>query len=139
LVTGASGGIGSALVNRLLAADVTVIGVSRHPTNSTTATEGRLVSLGQDMADSDALPEFAARVQRDHGPVDILVPNAGHAVVQTLEAVTLSDWQQAMAVNTTAPFLLAQALAPSMADRGWGRILFTSSVAAFTGGFVGPH
>ena len=44
-----------------------------------------------------------------------------------------------IAVNLRAPFLLAQRILPGMADRGFGRILFVSSVAAFTGGIVGPH
>lgn len=42
-------------------------------------------------------------------------------------------------MNLTAPFLLAQAALPDMVNRGCGRILFTSSAAAFVGGFVGPH
>lgn len=42
-------------------------------------------------------------------------------------------------MNLTAPFLLAQQIIPGMAERMFGRVLFTSSVAAFTGGVVGPH
>ena len=44
-----------------------------------------------------------------------------------------------LAVNLRAPFLLAQRAVPAMRDRGFDRILFISSVAAFTGGIVGPH
>ena len=44
-----------------------------------------------------------------------------------------------LAVNLRAPFLLAQRTLPGMRARGFGRILFLSSVAAFTGGIVGPH
>ncbi len=44
-----------------------------------------------------------------------------------------------MAVNLRAPFLLARRVLPGMRERGYGRILFTSSVAALTGGIVGPH
>ena len=44
-----------------------------------------------------------------------------------------------LAVNLRAPFLLAQRTLPGMRARGFGRILFVSSVAAFTGGIVGPH
>src|SRR2546422_9797665 len=44
-----------------------------------------------------------------------------------------------LAVNLRAPFLLAQHAAGSMRERGFGRILFISRVAAFTGGIVGPH
>ena len=44
-----------------------------------------------------------------------------------------------LAINLRAPFLLAQQTLPGMRARGFGRILFVSSIAAFTGGIVGPH
>ncbi|MFG1705855.1 SDR family NAD(P)-dependent oxidoreductase [Nonomuraea sp. M3C6] len=44
-----------------------------------------------------------------------------------------------MAVNLRAPFLLVQRALPGMVERGFGRVLFMSSVAGFTGGIVGPH
>jgi 3-oxoacyl-[acyl-carrier protein] reductase len=53
--------------------------------------------------------------------------------------VTDDDWDSHVAVNLTAPFVLARRVAPGMASRGFGRVLFVSSVAAFTGGVVGPH
>ncbi len=70
----------------------------------------------------------------------MLVANAGVGVRRdVIEDVTRADWDTHIAVNLTAPFLLAQRLAPGMRERGFGRILFMSSVAAFTGGVVGPH
>jgi 3-oxoacyl-[acyl-carrier protein] reductase len=51
----------------------------------------------------------------------------------------MSIGPSASTVNLRAPFLLAQAVLPGMVERGWGRVLFMSSVAAFTGGVVGPH
>jgi 3-oxoacyl-[acyl-carrier protein] reductase len=59
--------------------------------------------------------------------------------VQPLEDITAAQFDEMLAVNLRAPFLLAQSAVPSMAERGFGRILFISSVAAFTGGIVGPH
>jgi 3-oxoacyl-[acyl-carrier protein] reductase len=74
------------------------------------------------------------------GDVDVLVANAGVGVRRdALEDVTREDWHAHLAVNLTAPFLLAQRLAPGMRERRFGRIVFMSSVAAFTGGIVGPH
>jgi 3-oxoacyl-[acyl-carrier protein] reductase len=70
----------------------------------------------------------------------VLVANAGVGERRdALENVTREDWDSHIAVNLTAPFLLAQRIAPGMRERGFGRILFMSSVAAFTGGVVGPH
>jgi NAD(P)-dependent dehydrogenase (short-subunit alcohol dehydrogenase family) len=51
----------------------------------------------------------------------------------------MTSYGTALAVNLTAPFQLARRLVPEMAERGFGRVLFTSSVAAFTGGVVGPR
>ena len=73
------------------------------------------------------------------GPVSVLVSNAGLGRRQALDEVTAADFDEMMAVNLRAPFLLAQRTLPGMAARGFGRILFMSSVAAFTGGIVGPH
>ena len=53
--------------------------------------------------------------------------------------MTATDFDEMIAVNLRAPFLLAQRALPGMAERGFGRVLFVSSVAAFTGGIVGPH
>ena len=59
--------------------------------------------------------------------------------MQSLEEVSSEDFDEMVAVNLRAPFLLAQRMLPAMRERGFGRVLFMSSVAAFTGGIVGPH
>ena len=51
----------------------------------------------------------------------------------------ITSWNATLAVNLTAPFLLAQQVLPGMIERKFGRILFISSVAAITGGVVGAH
>jgi 3-oxoacyl-[acyl-carrier protein] reductase len=68
-----------------------------------------------------------------------LVANAGLGRRQSLDKVTSDDFDEMIAVNLRAPFLLAQRAVPGMRERGFGRVLFVSSVAAFTGGMVGPH
>ena len=68
------------------------------------------------------------------------MPNAGvNRPVAAVEDLAFEDWSATIAVNLTAPFLLAQRTVPGMTGRGFGRVLFVSSVAAFTGGMVGPH
>ena len=56
-----------------------------------------------------------------------------------LEEVTLEEWDETINVNLRAAFLLAQQITPGMRNRHWGRVIFVSSIAAFTGGLVGPH
>ncbi|HWE34321.1 MAG TPA: SDR family NAD(P)-dependent oxidoreductase [Solirubrobacteraceae bacterium] len=146
LITGASGGIGQA-ISRLLArsgASVALAyGRNAEPAErlaaSIEAEGGRAVALAADLARPESAGELVAAVEASLGPVDVLVANAGTAPVQTLEQVSIGDFDRVLAVNLRAPFLLAQRTVPGMRERGFGRILLMSSVAAFTGGIVGPH
>jgi 3-oxoacyl-[acyl-carrier protein] reductase len=143
LVTGAGGGIGSALVGALLAAGATVVATARHPTPERLAAvpdelRGRLDVRVADMRDLGSLAPLVAAVEADHGSLDVLVPAAGVGAVHGL-GVPLDVWQDALTINLTAPWLLAQAALPGMTARGFGRILFVSSIAAYTGGKIGPH
>jgi 3-oxoacyl-[acyl-carrier protein] reductase len=143
LVTGASGGIGGALSARLAGAGARV---ALHYGSHREAAEelrqrlgGDTVAVGADLRDPKAPARLVDEVEDALGPVEILAANAGLSVHQTLDEVDLVLWDETQAVNLRAPFLLAQRVAPGMRERGFGRILFTSSVAAFTGGIVGPH
>ena len=71
--------------------------------------------------------------------MDVLVANAGTADIRGWQNIDLESWNATLAVNLTAPFLLGQQVLPGMVERKSGRILFVSSVAAFTGGVVGAH
>ena len=77
-------------------------------------------------------------VEPQLGSIDVLVAAAGLGRQQTLEEVSIEDFDEMLAINLRAPFLLAQRTVPGMRERGFGRVLFMSSVAAFTGGVVGP-
>jgi 3-oxoacyl-[acyl-carrier protein] reductase len=141
-VTGASGGIGAA-VARGLAAEGCRLALtyasSREPAEQL-ASKLSAVSLHAELSDPAAPDRLVAAVEDELGPVDVLVANAGTGERrERIEDVSQADWDGHLAVNLTAPFLLAQRVAPGMTERGFGRILFMSSVAAFTGGVVGPH
>ncbi|HEX6543030.1 MAG TPA: SDR family NAD(P)-dependent oxidoreductase [Ktedonobacterales bacterium] len=146
LVTGGSGGIGRALVRTLAAQGVAVaIG---YGTQSEAAEQlaaemiaagGRAIAVGADLRRSDAPGALVDAVEAALGPVDILVSNAGMGRIQTFEEVTSDDFDEALAINLRAPFLLAQRTVPGMRERRFGRVLFISSVAAFVGGIIGPH
>jgi 3-oxoacyl-[acyl-carrier protein] reductase len=138
LVTGGSGGIGAAIVESLTGAGARVAASYRSGADRAKSTSAEL-TVQADLADPAACERLVDEVERGLGPVDILVANAGGGERRTLDEVSLDEFDQAYAVNLRAPFLLAKRTIPGMRERGFGRVLFTSSVAAFTGGIVGPH
>jgi 3-oxoacyl-[acyl-carrier protein] reductase len=147
LVTGASGGIGSAVARRLADAGASLaLAYARDATRADelarelAAGGSRVITAGADLADPQYAEQLVDDVERELGPVDVLVANAGAGQRrERIEDVTDTDWDTHIAVNLTAPFVLSRRVAPGMRSRGFGRILFVSSVAAFTGGVVGPH
>jgi 3-oxoacyl-[acyl-carrier protein] reductase len=146
LVTGASGGIGAYLSRRLAQAGATVAlhYASNEEAASALASEieaagGRTLTRAADLGDPDAPERLVEEVERELGPVDVLAANAGLSRPGTWEDVDAETFDATIAVNLRAPYLLARRVLPGMRERGYGRILFTSSVAALTGGIVGPH
>ncbi len=146
LVTGASGGIGRALALELSSAGVSVAiaygtddAAAHQLAGQITAAGGCAAALSADLAHPAEVARLTAEAAEAFGQIDVLVSNAGTGKRQPLEAISEADFDNVIAVNLRAPFLLAQRLLPDMARRHFGRVLFVSSVAAFTGGIVGPH
>ena len=146
LVTGASGGIGQAVARRLAAEGASVAlayganaGPAQKLADELVAQGGYAVAIGADLRRAEAPAELLAEVEPQLGSIDVLVAAAGLGRQQTLEEISIEDFDEMLAVNLRAPFLLAQKTVPGMRARGFGRVMFVSSVAAFTGGIVGPH
>jgi 3-oxoacyl-[acyl-carrier protein] reductase len=146
LVTGASGGIGTALARRLAGSGVDLaLTYSGHAEDAerladeVRAAGRRVIVMHADLADPAVPRDLVSRTEAEFGALDLLVAAAGVAVQRSWDEVDLDTWDNTLAVNLRAPFLLARYALPGMVDRGYGRILFFSSVAAFTGGVVGPH
>ena len=116
LVTGAAGGIGRAIVDRLRADGATVLGTDRQDADLS----GDLT----DAAFADALPGLAAERL---GRLDILVNNAGIITRGKITQTTDDDFARTMAVNVEAPFRLCRAAIPIMARQGSGAIVNTAS------------
>jgi 3-oxoacyl-[acyl-carrier protein] reductase len=146
LVTGASGGIGRAISLRLAEEGAAVaLGYGTHVQAAEelaaeiVASGGRAVAIGADLRTHAGPGELVKASESALGTIDVLIPNAGHGRTQQLEEVSGDDFDEMLAVNLRAPFLVAQRTLPGMRERGFGRVLFVSSVAAFTGGIIGPH
>lgn len=126
LVTGSARGIGRAIAEVLAAGGHAVVGVDVLPQEA-----GPLTAVVRaDLAD----PTTPSALVAEHGPFDILVNNAAVLITRPIAEFSIDDFERTIAVNLRAPFLLCQATLPSMAERGWGRIVNVSSVGARTGG-----
>ncbi len=146
LVTGASRGIGAATAIRLAQAGADVaLGCGRNRDRAEEVA-AEIRNLGRratvvagDLADPDVPARIAVQAAARLGPVDVLVANAGTRPRADLAHVDVRSWDHVLNVNLRAPFLLAQVVVPHMRDQRYGRIVFVSSVAAFTGGIFSPQ
>lgn len=146
LVTGANRGIGAATAERLAGAGAGVAVGYGHDRDAAERVAGRIedaggraVAVGGDVGDPAQIEEMVSEVESLLGDVDILVSNADIARTQELEEISVQDWDEVMEVNLRPAFLLARRLTPGMRERGRRRVILVSSVAAFTGGIIGPH
>lgn len=157
LITGATGGIGRATALAFSREGYT-LALHYNTASPTTVTELlEAVSAAQDSSSAaqpaqafqadlssfSAVRKLHADVVAALGDPQILFLNAGStgglSGVQSLNDVDIDVFEATWRVNTAAPYLLAQLCVPAMESKGWGRVVFNSSVAALTGGVVGPH
>jgi 3-oxoacyl-[acyl-carrier protein] reductase len=96
----------------------------------------RVLALTCDIRDAAEVRHCHAKVERQLGPVSVLVNNAGVLSNHKIEATTPEDWRRVMAVNIDGAFHWAQAVVPAMKAARWGRIVNISSLAAKTGGLT---
>ena len=146
LVTGASRGIGRAIAIALAKAGAD-LGVNyRAHADEAHAVCREIESLGRraaavggDVSIAAEVSRLVETVEQQLGQIAILVNNAGITRPQPVQEITEQDWDEVLAVNLKSMFLVTQAVLPKMRAAGWGRIINLSSVAAQTGGVVGPH
>jgi 3-oxoacyl-[acyl-carrier protein] reductase len=146
LVTGGSRGIGRASVVALARAGCDVAVNYRHAGDRAAEVVREILELGRravavqaDVSSEADVERLVTEVKAQLGQVDILVNNAGINPAKPLEELTLDDWNATLAANLTSAFLLTQAVIAGMRERKWGRVIMLSSIAAQTGGVIGPH
>lgn len=146
LVTGASRGIGRAIAVALAGAGADVaVNYRTHAADARDVAEAirgigrRAAAIQADVSLAAGAARLAADTGQQLGPIDILVNNAAITRPQAVEDITEKDWDELIDVNLKSCFLMTQAVLPGMRQRKWGRILNITSVAAQTGGLVGPH
>jgi gluconate 5-dehydrogenase len=136
VVTGGSSGIGRGIALALGQAGAAVVMIARNADSLRAAVEDlasagcKAASVQADLGDRAALNRAAAEARAAFGPPDILVNCAGLNLRPPMAQLTGEQWDELMAVNLTAPFLLGQHFGPEMAARGWGRIINVTSQQA---------
>jgi NAD(P)-dependent dehydrogenase (short-subunit alcohol dehydrogenase family) len=136
IVTGGSEGIGQGMASALARAGAQVVLIARDSRRladsvASLRAEGCAAAwISADLGDRAAAEGAARSAAEAFGEPDILINCAGINLRPPLAELTLAEWDVTMAVNLTAPFLLGQRFGPSMAARGWGRIVNVTSQQA---------
>ena len=128
LVTGGCGGIGRAICQRFHAEGAVVYATD---VASFTFDQPNIHVLHQDVGAEDDARAVMARVQEDHGQLDILVNAAGIEIEKTIEDTTLEDWNRSFSVNVSGTFLTSKHALPLMRAAGGGSIINFGSYDGF--------
>lgn len=137
LVTGGTRGLGKEMA-RILAqagAEVAICGRDESQAQASAReladeTGRRVEAMVADVGQRPGAERLAREAIDRLGQVDILISNAGWNVPQPADAIRDEDWDALMELNVNASMVLTRALAPGMKERGWGRIIYTSSIMA---------
>ena len=146
LVTGGSRGIGAAIAVALAEAGAAVAVNYRERGADAEAVAakiksmgGRAIAIAADVSQAAGVASIVDRATSALGPIDILINNAGIAIVRGIDDLTESDFDATIAVNLKSAFLCTQAVLPGMRAKKWGRIVNISSGAARGAGAIGVH
>jgi NAD(P)-dependent dehydrogenase (short-subunit alcohol dehydrogenase family) len=138
VVTGGSNGLGRAMAETLAVAGSRVAICSRNGVEAekvakeiSDTTRQVCIGLGADVSRKADVDGFFASVEREIGPVDILIANAGINAKKDIVASTEEDWDAIMDINLKGSFLCAKAVVPGMRQKQWGRIILLGSMLSY--------
>jgi 2-hydroxycyclohexanecarboxyl-CoA dehydrogenase len=139
LVTGAAGGIGLSIAERLAHDGFAVAIIGRTPGSASAAAEAIVATGGvargydADVADREQVDAALAAVRDELGPLSVVVANAAIAPQQPFLEMTPEQWQEVIGINLTGTFHTVQAALPDLVEAGWGRVILISSSSAQRG------
>ena len=143
LVTGAGGGLGTAIAKRFAAEGASLVCADRHGGRAE-VTASAIIKLGAkayalqaDVADPVQCDAQVAETVRRFGRIDIAVNNAGIALHKLALETSLEDWEEVFRINLRGSFLTAQAAARQMVKQGGGRIIQMGSISGQRGNMGG--
>jgi 3-oxoacyl-[acyl-carrier protein] reductase len=124
LITGASRGIGKAIVEAFLSRGAKVIGIS---TKETEFCHDNYLHLALDLSDPQSFKKISYLIPKELQPIDILVNNAGIKRYTEFTTSTIEEWNKTMDVNLRSVYFLTQALLPMLAKSKSGRVVNIAS------------
>jgi NAD(P)-dependent dehydrogenase (short-subunit alcohol dehydrogenase family) len=127
IVTGASGGIGAAIIELFTAHGARVAGYDRATPPARIASACEVFAMG-DIADGEAVAHFVAAAQERFGRIDVLVNNAGADVFHEPLSLDDAEWQRNLDTNLGGAWNFSRAVLPGMLDHGGGSIVNIASV-----------
>lgn len=137
LVTGASSGLGLAIARELSQEGAAVAMVARRAellqqgaAQIAAETGGRVLAIPGDVTSKEDVERVVAAATAGLGPIDILLANAGGPPSTTFDSTSDEQYLAALNLNMLSAIRLAHACVPGMRQRGWGRVLFLTSMAA---------
>jgi acetoacetyl-CoA reductase len=142
LVTGGMGGLGEAICMKLARMGIKVV-VTYSPSN--TKYKDWLKEMGDrdyhfhavpcDVGNFESCQKMVEQVQKEVGPIDILINNAGITRDMTFKKMTKVDWDAVISTNLDSVFNVTKPVVDGMVERGWGRVINVSSVNGQKGAF----
>ncbi len=142
LVTGGMGGLGEAICMKLARMGIKVV-VTHSPSNTKSdqwlkemaARDYHFHAVAADVSDYDSCVAAVDKVQKEVGPVDILINNAGITRDMTFKKMGKVDWHAVISTNLDSVFNMTKPVVDGMVERGWGRVINVSSVNGSKGAF----
>jgi len=141
LVTGGTGGIGTAICKRLAESGARVVATYRDKAKAERwkaerGAEGLTIEVVDvDVTDFDSCRAMVERVEREIGPIDILVNNAGITRDTTFRKMSKEQWDGVITSNLDSLFNVTRNVVAGMLERGFGRIINISSINGSKGKF----
>lgn len=136
LITGANGGIGSALVRAFVRHGARVAGVDTAPNQQTA--EPNSVYHQLDVTRTDDVKALVERIASEHQKIDVLINAAGVVSSGSAGSISESEWDRVLDINLKGTFFVCQAVLESMKSRRYGRVINLGSVLGKNGGNPRP-
>lgn len=145
VVTGGATGIGLSIAKTLASAGASVFIVSRNVARLKDSVQEIIAETGNpnvaygqaDFAKREDTESVVPQVVARFGRLDILIGNAAQDLLEPIETMKNSSLEQMIEVNMTSNIVLTRAAIPELKKRGWGRVVFITSIAAETGSTIG--